>query len=708
MSRTMPWVRLLTGLKYCVFFLVILLALPLSAFRWMPLYLTLGGLFLELRPWDVFWISLAFFAASWSLMTATGLLADGLEQRRPESGSEPYLPAAAARFLSIPITAGQMLAFSAIAVGQTAIVVAVSKSPGLSAVAALGGAVGAYLVLIVLAVPAHLAADFAPIPRWRLVHAIWASFRFLEPLARWLHRVSSKLCAVLRLEAALVPQSDPPRLRSGHFYALTTAAGILILLAAVGWAFFPPAERLSTTPPAGAYLYLLLLLLIWVIAGLDFHLSRHRISPVVVLVAIMASIYGITDTDHYYPAAPLAGGAPGSLTPVEVAAASRAPENLVVVAAAGGGILASGWTTLTLRQMVADRPQLADEIRLLSTVSGGSVGAAHYAHALGKLPDAERTPAGLGRALEQAFKDSVASSLEATAYGLAVVDFERIFLGNSLPVLRRWDRGLLLESSWERIAGDNPTLLGLRPAIRGGRMPALILNSTVMERGHRVMLTPVDFRRVGGVHAPTQTDLLAAGGAEVDLGLWTAARLSATFPYVSPAARSDLPAEDAGDRAYHLIDGGYYENFGLTSTFDFLWPVLEARLEGRGASFSKVLILQLNPFPPGGPPPPKKGLPSAVAGPLLAFVALRNGTQITRNATDLERGLASWQARFDGEEGVDVCLETFEVRPPPDVPEGPLSWHLTPSQIAALEGSWQSVVPQWEEIKSFLERPCVR
>jgi hypothetical protein len=53
-----------------------------------------------------------------------------------------------------------------------------------------------------------------------------------------------------------------------------------------------------------------------------------------------------------------------------------------------------------------------------------------------------------------------------------------------------------------------------------------------------------------------------------DLPLAGAARLSATFPYVSP-----MPRVDHGilSNAYHFGDGGYYDNDGTSSVIEFLY-----------------------------------------------------------------------------------------------------------------------------------------
>ena len=56
-----------------------------------------------------------------------------------------------------------------------------------------------------------------------------------------------------------------------------------------------------------------------------------------------------------------------------------------------------------------------------------------------------------------------------------------------------------------------------------------------------------------------------------DLSLATAARLSATFPYVSSASR--LPRSFA-DNAFHFVDGGYFDNDGTSSVIEFLRSAL--------------------------------------------------------------------------------------------------------------------------------------
>ena len=58
-----------------------------------------------------------------------------------------------------------------------------------------------------------------------------------------------------------------------------------------------------------------------------------------------------------------------------------------------------------------------------------------------------------------------------------------------------------------------------------------------------------------------------------DLSIVTAARLSASFPYVSPAARARDPYTDVPlplRDSFHFVDGCYYDNFGISSIADSL------------------------------------------------------------------------------------------------------------------------------------------
>jgi hypothetical protein len=101
-----------------------------------------------------------------------------------------------------------------------------------------------------------------------------------------------------------------------------------------------------------------------------------------------------------------------------------------------------------------------------------------------------------------------------------------------------------------------------------GTAPALILNTTVVETGERLVLSPFNIDR------PDLKDIRTVAckkkdNKEIDFPLSTAAILSARFTIVTPAGwfnRCDkqngetLPSQKA-----RLVDGGYFENSGIST-----------------------------------------------------------------------------------------------------------------------------------------------
>ena len=249
----------------------------------------------------------------------------------------------------------------------------------------------------------------------------------------------------------------------------------------------------------------------------------------------------------------------------------------------------------------------------------------------------------------------------------------------------------------------------MRSAILNHTIPAPIFGATLIwSRGRRVIVTPIDFPRETTRHRGDTLSEFLLDGEEADVSLWTAARLSATFAFVSPAARAELrpppdgPAIPPRHQAHHAIDGGYYDNFGVTSALDWLEPVLKAR-ENRqlGLDFDRVLVIQLRAFRRTAPRDvrPQTGAVAALLGPLIGLAAIRDGAAISRNDIELVRFASAWKKRMravagkgPGERPFDICLATLQ--PGPGA-EGPLSWHLSTEDKKRLEGSW----PTFEAIR---------
>jgi hypothetical protein len=757
------WVRLFGILKYALAFLALELYLPLTAIPSLPGADLLGGLFLGHDAGRIFWASAAFFGAAWSLMFCAGLLLDCHRGAATDLPSErsgmqagaPNLPAMAA-FLSLPVSAAQFWSFSALgAYGAAVMVATASGSRWAAGASAVAGGLAAHLALVVLLTPARLAVpEYRPVWESAAARAFWR-LAGLVPGARALSRAFLALVSAVPRWLGMRYVLDGGKLRFPHFFAATSLLGIYLVLQLFGWVFYPPHPALGFggplapfLPTAAAYLYVLIVLLTWTVLGADCHLSRLRLSPVVALLIVMVASYRLDRTDHYFRV--LAGGEVPGADPLTALAARQNERALVIVTSSGGGILAAGWTTLALEKMIEREPSLARQIALLSTISGGSVGAAYYLAEQLDAPD-PADPALLARA----YRESVTSSLASAAYGFALIDFWRLFGG---PLFHRdRDRGTLLEATWRRTFAEAApgregaiALDRLREPIESGELPAVIMSSTVMETGRRVMFTPL---RMPGTGRELPATLVTRGMTlpeflgpeclpESDLELWTAARMSASFAWVSPAARARGTSCGPGVSRQHLIDGGYFDNYGVASALDWLEPALECRWraadnptlggeEGHcphALDFGRVAIVRLNAFAWADPAavPGDSGAISAALGPVLGLAAIRTGVAVSRNEIDLARLESRWNQRF-AEAGMDVCIDDVELRPfldslPVEQREAcshaPLSWHLTEGQKACQLELWETgalsshpghIGSQLRELREHLSsRQCAR
>ena len=84
------WMNLLAILKYGIVFSVLLVFLPLTALDGVLLHGLLGGLFVDLTAWEVFFVSVALLGTAWTLDVQRGLIVVGVE--RWHDGGAPYRP----------------------------------------------------------------------------------------------------------------------------------------------------------------------------------------------------------------------------------------------------------------------------------------------------------------------------------------------------------------------------------------------------------------------------------------------------------------------------------------------------------------------------------------------------------------------------------------------------------------------------------------
>jgi hypothetical protein len=296
---------------------------------------------------------------------------------------------------------------------------------------------------------------------------------------------------------------------------------------------------------------------------------------VVVLVAFNSlGGHRLRDLDYYrrVPVAELTRY-PALLQPLEHLEAWRTARHvakppLVVVAVDGGGIRAAVWTSVVLAQLERDVPNFPYFVRVITGASGGMVGAASYIGSLEPPPtldrhcDLENRRVSLRDLIDRVATDS-----------LGTVARELVFNDLPLPPFLhpRSDRGLALENAWEKNTKilDQPfgALAGGEAA---GWRPSLIISPLMIEDGRRLLISNLDLGQLATIPvAPPSLQAIQyfhmIESHPGCLRLSTAARLNASFPYVSPVA--ELPT----DPRRHTLDAGYYDEHGVELAGTWIW-----------------------------------------------------------------------------------------------------------------------------------------
>jgi len=275
---------------------------------------------------------------------------------------------------------------------------------------------------------------------------------------------------------------------------------------------------------------------------------------------------------------------------------------LVIVTVSGGGIRASVWTSVVLRKLEStlgsDFPY---HIRLITGASGGMVGGSYYATSL--APPTRSVLAGtnadfsdLHGASIDSFVDRMATDqLDAVAGRMLFADIP----GALSPFRKQGDRGRTLEDTWIRwTGGPGASPLG-RPLQsyaadeRLGWRPSMVYTPMMVEDGRRLLISNLDLafatRNVGGLliePSSRKIDRPAIQGGDFDTSIHdeddvfslsaveffrlfpeardfrvtTAVRMSASFPWVSPAiSLPTLPTR-------RVVDAAYYDNYGVNLT----------------------------------------------------------------------------------------------------------------------------------------------
>jgi len=439
---------------------------------------------------------------------------------------------------------------------------------------------------------------------------------------------------------------------------------------------------------------------------------------------------------------------------------------LIVVTAEGGGIHSAAWTANVLAELEnAFRSEGArpfhSQILLASGVSGGSVGLLPFLREYTAPKNPFPVP-GQAASVPDLVRARITlaancSSLQAIAWGLSYYDIINflspfpVWPSSGIAALNNppsgFDRSWALERSLNRnlsdkTCRDDSESLGVKDAgpddayrltlhssaelLKKGDIPAFTFNTTAAETGGRYLLSNYELQDeqlpfgIGTDILPAESFLHSFAHESgdnpgvrhfyADMPIATAARLSATFPYVSSASR--IPKE-ISTYGFHFIDGGYYDNDGTASAMEFLYFALRhSKYLTKPAANSErrlpILLIEIRNDPDipsnenrdsfaaqnNKKSAPAWGPDDQIVAPIEGFYQASHGSDTLRN----RRELCVFETAF--RDRLAIHHMVFDYRNPQDKNQ-PLSWDLTPNQQKNISCA---VNPYTEQCPSYKEQ----
>ena len=257
---------------------------------------------------------------------------------------------------------------------------------------------------------------------------------------------------------------------------------------------------------------------------------------------------------------------------------SNKPYPVYIAAAQGGGIYAAYHAATAFTKLTEYFPSFPQHIFAISSVSGGSLGASAFS-SLVKFGGISS-----GKSLSQTASKLFSSDLLTPLLTMGLFpDLIQRFM--FFPIYD-WDRGtgleVAFEKAWDKLSlpnQDNPLRQSFYQHWQPqGIAPALVLNTTVVETGDRLVISPFQ------INLPNKENI-AIDEPDLDLKLSTAAGLSARFPYFTPVGWYQRSKDKS---KLHLADGGYFDNSGIPTALDIGRSL--QRLKGYGTTFEIVYL----------------------------------------------------------------------------------------------------------------------
>ena len=296
---------------------------------------------------------------------------------------------------------------------------------------------------------------------------------------------------------------------------------------------------------------------------------------------------------------------------------------MVLVGTSGGASLAAYWTGLVLDGLAGSSIKgIVQAIRVVAGASGGMVGAGYFTGMAPQIKTGGEWQQEEHSVVKKMIDDSIAyqrkkiynrpipRDLLTQVFGQLVMhDILSIFF----PWVPKWgvldaDRGKTLQKQFKSLGvnradlqqqpettGDewSPSFGDFMPEERDGTRPSLVFSPMLVETGVPMFLSNLNLTSIRDERKNASSGSVAFFDVFThSLGSFhiaTAIRMSATFPYLSPAV--SLPTK----YSRRVVDAGYYDNFGVNFIGQFLLnPEVRAWLI---KNTSGVAVIQIRAFP---------------------------------------------------------------------------------------------------------------